>query len=72
MKDSNGDRTGRHWREIADEMTRENDPSKLLDLAEQLTRAFDGRKRNGDETPPAESSHFQNKHESDEGAENLF
>jgi hypothetical protein len=72
MKDSNGDRTGRHWREIADEMTRENDPSKLLHLAEQLTRAFDGRKRNGDETPLAESGHFQNKRESDEGAENLF
>jgi hypothetical protein len=72
MNDSNGDWTGRHWREIADVMTRENDPSKLLDLAEQLKRAFDGRKRNGDEPPHAENGHFQNKNDSDEGAENLF
>ena len=70
MEDCNGNQSGREWQEIAHEMTRERDSSKLLDLAQQLTRAFDGQQNKGNATSPGQDSQSRNADEKNEGAEN--
>jgi hypothetical protein len=50
-------KSDRSWRDIADEASHEKDPKKLVQLAEELSRALDERDKKPDlpesELPPA-------------------
>jgi hypothetical protein len=39
--------TDEEWRELARQATKEEDPQKLVALAEQIVQAFDAEKRKG-------------------------